>query len=365
MAINDSNYAVLQGSLFMQKRLLNGAAVGPMFPVGDADIFQLSPNQKFEDVQESQSGLGLTAFHVPVETKISYKLNIKNFQAANIERAIYGNYGGLKTAGTVTAEVVSAFNLTNYANGIVPLANPGVSSVVSKLYAGTGGTGTAGAIASIAVTNGGSGYTPNSALALTITGAPGTAATALAYTNAAGVIVGAVVTAIGSGYVAPTATVTTPGGGSLATFQVNLNAATLTLNTDYTVDATNGAITILPTSLLVPAATIVNGYTPADGTYGVAQLTFAYSYAAYTGKIEAFTTGIQYFTMRLNGFNIANAQPVIANVYQAAVNMTKMLDFIAKKSINIELDGELVQDSTKPLPTATSQLSQFFNIIKG
>lgn len=350
MAFNDNAYALFQGSVFLQRRGLNSAATSGFIGLGDTDKFELSTAQKFDDIQESQSGLRLTAAHIPTGTDVKLKINAKYFSKNVLEKAIWGTDTGAVAAGTVSAEIIKAYN-----NSLVPLANMGVSSVVAAL------AGVTGTIASVAVTAGGTGYTPSSQLALTFTGAPGTGAAGYAITNAAGVIVGAYVTAAGSGYVAPTASVS--GGGSGAAFQVNMGAAALVANTDYTVDATNGSLTILPGSRLVPAFTDTFGIAPA-GSGGV-NITVGYSYAGYTGKVEAFTTSIQYYTLRLQGINVANSQPVIVNAYQVALDMTKVMSFIDSKSNNTELDGMFLQDTTKPLPTASAPYSQFFNIVKG
>lgn len=352
MAFNDNAYALFQGSVFLQRRGLNSAAIGGFIGLGDTDKFELSTAQKFDDIQESQSGLRLTAAHIPTGTDVKLKLNAKYFSKAVLEKAVWGTDTGAVASGTVSAEVIKAYN-----NSLVPLANMGVSSVVAAL------AGSTGTIASVAVTAAGSGYTANTAFALTFTGSPGTGATGFAISDASGKIVGAYVTAAGSGYVAPTATITTPGSGTGATLQANMGAAALVLNTDYTVDATNGSLTILPGSLIVPAFTNQYGVAPA-GSGGV-NITVAYSYAGYTGKVEAFTTSIQYYTLRLQGINVANSQPVIVNAYQVALDMTKVMSFIDSKSNNTELDGMFLQDTTKPLPTPAAPYSQFFNIVKG
>ena len=230
----------------------------------------------------------------------------------------------------------------------------GVSSVVPVL------AGVTGQLVSVAVLTPGSGYTPSALLALAITGTTGTGAAGFALTNAAGTIVGAYITAAGSAYTVPAATV--GGGGTGATFQVNMGAAALVSGTDYTADLVNGSLTILPGSKLVPPVLNTFGIAPV-GAAGVG-ISTAYSYAAYTGKVEAFTAGIQYYTLRLQGINVANGQAILVNVYQAALDMTKLLSLIDAKHNNVELDGMCLQDTTRPVPTAAAPYSQFFNIVK-
>jgi hypothetical protein len=348
MAFNDNAYFMGQGSVFLQKRALNGSAIGGFIALGDTDKYELSPTQKFDDVKESQSGLMMTAAHIPTGTDVKLKMNAKYFSKNVLQAALWGTDTGAVAAGTVAAEITTAYN-----NSLVPLANMGVSSVVVKL------AGVTGTLASVAVLTGGTGYAASSQIPLTLAGSPGTGAAGYAVTNSAGVIVGAYITAAGSGYVSPTASAT---GGTGATFQVNMGAANLVLGTDYTADLTNGSITITSGSLLVPAFNNTFGVAPA-GSGGVS-ITSAYSYAAYTGKVEAFTTGIQYFTVRFQGINVVNSQPVIVTAYQVGLDMAKMLAFIGNKSNNFELDGMFLQDTTKSLPSASAPYSQFFNIAK-
>ena len=133
-------------------------------------------------------------------------------------------------------------------------------------------------------------------------------------------------------------------GVSLVTVSVG------TVDVDYQVDAANGAILVLPTSTAIPAGA------------GVAA-TVSYTYGEYTGKIEAFVVAQPIFMLRLHGINTANNnQPTIVNVFQWAPDMSNMLEFIAKKRMKFELNGMLLQDQTKPIPTAAAPFSQFFNM---
>lgn len=351
MAFNDNSYFLGQGIVSLQRRSLNGAPLGGFIDVFDADKLDISPKQTFDSIPENRSGLRLTAGRPVTRTELGFTLNAKFWNKANLASALWGTDTGAVAAGTVSGEAQIAYN-----NAQVNLNNIGVSGLTAVL------TGSTGTIASIAVTAAGSGYTASSLLALTIAGSPGTGATGYAITDASGKIVGAYVTAAGSGYVAPTATVTTPGGGSGATFQVNMGAAALTLNTDYTVDTTYGTVTILPGSLLVPAVT--NTFQVAPAGTGSVSVSFSYSYGAYTGKVEAFTTGIQYYALRLNGKNIVNGQPTIVNIHQVQLDMAKMLNLIDSKHGSLELAGELLLDSTIAAPLPGSPYSQFFNIQK-
>jgi len=365
MAFNDSSYCVLQGALSLQRRALNGLPVGGFVNVGDCDKFEVSVAQTFDEIEESISGLGLTSGRAVTSTKLSVKANLLAFSKDNLVKALFGTdtSGGGVAAGSVAAELALAYNGKK-----VLMSAPGVSAVVIKLAKcdvnGNPVAGVTGALSSIAVTAGGTGYAANTVFALTLAGT-GAGAVGYAVSNAAGVIVGAYIVpgSAGSGYTAPTAVVTTPGAGTGVTFQVNMAAAILALNTDYTYNAASGVITILPGSLLVPSFVDTFGLV-ADGQEGVA-LTTAYSYGAYGGKVEAFTTGIQYFTMLLEGVNTFNNQQTRALVYQGQFEMSKLWSLIDKKHNNIELNGMLIQDTTIALPTAAAPYSQFLQLTKG
>jgi hypothetical protein len=251
MAYNDNSYGLFQGQLFLAPRVMNGALTGGYKPVGDADMFTIDPKQKFEDINESQTGLGLTAAHIPTETSISVKMRMLNIKLDNWERAIWGTQSGAQAGGTVSGEA-----LTLYADSVAPLAHPGVSSVA-------------------------------------ISG--------------------------------------------------------LTEGTDFIVDERLGAVTILPTSTATFPMTT----------------TASYTYDAYSGKVEAFTKNQPVFSVLLLGINTANSnQPVKVECYQWAPDMAKTLNMIEKKHMTFELDGMLLQDQAKPLPTSDSPLSQFFTVTK-
>jgi hypothetical protein len=254
MAFSDSSYGLFQGQLFIQERAFNGAPLSGFEFIGDADLFTIDPKQKFEDIKESQSGLGLTAAHIPTETDVSVKLRTLDIKIANWIRATWGG-----SSGKVDADSVSGESIVLYNGLMTPLAHPGVSNVV---------------------------------------------------------VSGAV------------------------------------LGTDYTVDAANGSITVLAGSTTIPEGTPLT-------------TTVSYDYAAYNGKVEAFTTGQRYYTLRLQGRNTAQGnQPVIVTCHQAALDMAKAFSLIEKKHQAFELDGMLLQDTSKPLPQLATDLSQFFTITK-
>lgn len=254
MAFSDSSYGLFQGQLFIQERAFNGAPLSGFEFIGDADLFSIDPKQKFEDIKESQSGLGLTAAHIPTETDVSVKLRTLDIKIANWVRATWGGSAGAVQSATSVNETIVLYN-----GMMTPLAHPGVS---------------------------------------------------------------------------------------------NVNVSGAVLGTDYTLDAVNGSITVLPGSTAIPAGTPLTA-------------TVSYDHAAYNGKVQAFTTGQRYYTLRLQGRNTAQGnQPVIVTCHQAALDMAKAFSLIDKKHQTFELDGMLLQDTTRPLPQVPTDLSQFFEIVK-
>ncbi len=254
MPFNDSSYGLFQGQLFIAERTFNGARTTGFKFVGDADQFIVDPKQKFEDIQESQSGTGLTSAHIVIGTDVMVKVRMLDIKIQNWVRATWGG-----TEGAVEGDSVATESVVLYNGEMTPLAHPGVSSVV---------------------------------------------------------VSGAV------------------------------------LDTDYTIDAVNGAIHVLASSSTIPEGTPLT-------------TTVAYDFADYAGKVEAFTTGQKYYTFRLHGRNAAQGnQPLIVTVNQVATDISKSFNFIDKKHFAMELDGMCLQDSLIALPEAATDLSQFFSIQK-
>lgn len=251
----DVTYYVGQGTVFMAPRVSGGAVSGGFLALGDCDHLSIEVNQKFDDIEESQSGNRLVAAHVPVGATYSFKMNLLQWSRQNLAKFLYGTDGGAVALGTVTGEAVKA-----YASSMTPLANPGVSAVV-----------------------------------------------------------------------------------------VHNGAASLVEGTDYTVDAANGTLTWLPGSTVVTSVA------------SPVSLTVDYSYAAYSGKVEAVTATMPEIAIRFNGLNTANGgSPVIVTLHRAAINLAKTLDLLNNKHGSLEVDGMLLPDTT----ITTTGLSQFYNLIK-
>lgn len=333
MAAQDVTYFMGQGKVYMAPRQTNGPVNGPYGFLGDCDVLQVSSNQKFDDIEESTTGNRNVAAHIPIGNTYAFKVNCLQWTIANLAKAAYGKAPAPVVAGSVVAEIVNAAG-----GGYVPLANPGISAVVAVLG------GAASNVESVGVTVAGTGGTPGAVLAVQFTGGtPTTPATAVAVINAAGGIDHIEITGRGVGYgSAPTAAVT---GITAPTLVVNMGATAIALNTDYTVDAPNGALAIVATSTKVPG-----GLLPMSGAgnYLPTRVSVNYSYASYTGKVEALIMGITEYSVRFVGLNTANGNaPVLVDVWRISLNIAKTLDLIMNKHGTFELDGMVLPDASR------------------
>lgn len=123
-------------------------------------------------------------------------------------------------------------------------------------------------------------------------------------------------------------------------------ATPLVAGTDYTLDAKNGMIRILPGSTVVagPGPTVVSA---------------AYTYAGFAGDVHAFSTGAQEYTIRLVGINRNDpTAPVIVDVFRVQLDLTKTLNLIDEKHGSLSLGGMILRDATRPSG------SEFFKIRK-
>ncbi len=349
----DDTYFMGQGKCFVAPRITNGAIAGAYRYVGDASILQLTANQKFDDIEENVSGNRLVAAHIPNGLSYASKITCEKWSADNLLMATYGGGRNPVAAGSVVAEIVRAYAGpgAGASGAMSPLANPGVSSVVATIQ------GAATAVGSVVVNAKGT-----SALAA------GTRVTCglVGNTSSVAPVIVAVIGNDGTGGV-DHYEVTTPGtstvlptsltvaGVSGPTQYINTGGVSLVLDTDYTLDAANGAITSKPGSTKLGC-----GYM-ADLT-GV-PMSVNYTFAAYSTAIEGVLTGngIQEYALRFHGLNTANGNsPVIVTLWRFSMNLAKTLDFIASKHGSLDLDGMLLPDSTR---NGTTQ-SQFFSILK-
>ena len=125
MAFTDSSYGLFQGALYVQERGLNGANLTGFQFLGDTDMFTIDPKQKFDNIEESQTGLGLTSAHIVTGTEVMCKFRALDIKMANWVRATWGGGGSAIASGSVTGESVTFYN-----GQLTKLAHPGVSALV-------------------------------------------------------------------------------------------------------------------------------------------------------------------------------------------------------------------------------------------
>lgn len=354
MSYPDTTYFMGQGRAYVAPRIANGAIKGPYVFAGDTSILQLTANQKFDDVEESITGNRLVAAHIPIGTSYMAKMTNEQWSAANLARATYGSNPGAMSAGTVTAEKIQAWAGVGdngvQGGGLVPLANPGVSSVVAIL---DGASTTLASVTPLVVgTSALAAGTRVTAAAVGMTAT--TAPVVVAVIGVGGGVDHYEVTSHGAGISVPPTSFTVAGVTGM-TQNINMGATALTLGTDYSINANNGSL------LVIAASTKINsGFQPdPTGT----PISANYSYAAYTASIEGILTanGIQEYAIRFEGLNTANGNaPVVITLWRFAMNLAKTLDIITAKHGSLELDGMLLPDTTR---NGTTQ-SQFYSIVK-
>jgi hypothetical protein len=84
-----TNYYRGQGKVYIATRAADGT-LGTFAEVGDADKFEITQSEQFDQVYESQSGARVKAVHSATQLDVNFSLDILNFNGANLARAILG-----------------------------------------------------------------------------------------------------------------------------------------------------------------------------------------------------------------------------------------------------------------------------------
>lgn len=126
-----------QGKVFIAPRAKGGAINGAWTELGNSERLEISTNQTWQDVYESCSGNRDRIAHYVTQSEWTFAVDAMSFSKENLARAFYGTSSAV-VGSTVTDEAVTAYAL----NSVIPLKNPGVSSVVvqkgvTTLVAGT------------------------------------------------------------------------------------------------------------------------------------------------------------------------------------------------------------------------------------
>lgn len=127
---------------------------------------------------------------------------------------------------------------------------------------------------------------------------------------------------------------------------VKKGAATLVLDTDYTVDAANGTITILAGSTQVPAGA------------GVA-LTVDYSHAGVASRMKLMTSGVKDYSLRFEGKSRFDDLVQIGEIHRINLDMAATLELIGTGVNKLVVKGKLL-----PAPEQPAGESQYFTYVQ-
>lgn len=127
---------------------------------------------------------------------------------------------------------------------------------------------------------------------------------------------------------------------------VKNGATTLVNNTDYTVDAVNGTITILAGSTQVPAGP------------GVA-LTVDYTHGAIAGRMKLMTGGLKDYTLRFEGQSKFDNLTQIGTLHRVALDMAQTLSLIGTGVNKLVVKGKLLPASEQAVGE-----SQYFTYVQ-
>lgn len=123
---------------------------------------------------------------------------------------------------------------------------------------------------------------------------------------------------------------------------VKSGATTLVAGTDYTLDAVNGTLTFLPGSTIV------------TGTSGV-PLTVDYTYATFSGRVQALTDNIKDWVLRFEGKSAYDGLAQIGVIHRANMSLAAQLDLISAQTGVLSVTGAVLPD-----PTVGVGESQYF-----
>lgn len=120
-----------QGKLWIASRDSTGRTSG-FTEIGDAEAFNVTTSEQFDDVYESQSGARAKVVHSSIQTDVNFSMTVLNFSPANLARSLLG------TSSAVVGASITGESHKAYKGGSIFLKYPGVSSVsIGSLVAGT------------------------------------------------------------------------------------------------------------------------------------------------------------------------------------------------------------------------------------
>lgn len=127
---------------------------------------------------------------------------------------------------------------------------------------------------------------------------------------------------------------------------VKKGATTAVLNTDYSLDAVNGIITVLPGSTVITATTGAGD-----------AITVDYTYAAFSSKVQALTTIQKEFLVVFDGKDMANGgSKVRVTLKRFKPGINNQFDWIGTDIAQLSIAG-------KVLPSKTDTASPYMDIL--
>lgn len=131
---------------------------------------------------------------------------------------------------------------------------------------------------------------------------------------------------------------------------INKAGTPLVLGTDYTLDAVNGTITILPGSTQVVSPTVATA------------LTANYTFSANGGTVQALTSQYSEFSLRYVGFSQTDGSAVIVNMYRVTIDIAASLALIGADVASLNVTGAILP---APEITPSSTVSNLYTITRG
>jgi len=133
-------------------------------------------------------------------------------------------------------------------------------------------------------------------------------------------------------------------GVSAVTVTKTAGSVPLVLNTDYTLDATNGTITILAASTVVSTS---------------AACTVNYTHAGVASRNKLMTGGLKDYTLRFEGKSKFDDLVQIGTLHRVAMDMATTLSLIGTGVNKLAVKGKLL-----PAAEQASGESQFFTYVQ-
>lgn len=132
-----NQYFIGQGELNLRKLNDDGTPAEAFWALGDADVFTTDISVSKQNHYESESGVRRKAATWNTQTDMTFSMNVKNFNLANLAALLSGADTGAVVAGSVSSPL-ETITIAAGDDGVVYTEYPGISSVT--VYDGDGVT---------------------------------------------------------------------------------------------------------------------------------------------------------------------------------------------------------------------------------